>query len=80
MVFTDDYETICTQRTRYCESGSIETPSHGRGKRALIPNGRYISSEDENKEPLHQVNVEKVSHQSFDSSGMSLLDRQGMVL
>ena len=45
MVFTDDYETICTQRTRYCESGSIATPSHRRGKRALIPNGRYITSE-----------------------------------
>ena len=59
MVFTDDYETICTQRTQYCESGLIEIPSHGRGKRALIPN----------------VNVEKVSHQSFDSSGMSLLGK-----
>ena len=58
---TDDYETIRLRMVQYCETGSLKTPNHGRGKRGLRPNCKYASSEDE--EELNElVTQEKVLH------------------
>ena len=56
---TDDYETIRLSMVQYCETGSLKTPNHGRGKRGLRPNGRYASLEDED-EPNKLLTQEKV--------------------
>ena len=51
------------QRTRYCDTGSVKTPIHGRGERNLVPNGRYISSDDEGGSQRQQADVEKVMYE-----------------
>ena len=49
---------------RYIETGSVKTPSHGRGKRTTRPNGRYAISDEEEDSELgqqsHQTTQEKV--------------------
>ncbi len=58
---TDDYEAIRLRMVQFCETGSLETPNHGRGKRGLRRNCKYASSGDE-EEPkeLLVVTQEKV--------------------
>jgi hypothetical protein len=67
--FIDDYETIRLHMVRYIETGSVKTPSHGRGKRNTKPNVRYAVSDgekdDETSQQLHQTTQEKVLHKQF---------------
>ena len=52
---TDDYETIRLYLSQYCDTGSLKTPNHGRGKRAFRPNGRYTVSDDEDEQPSESI-------------------------
>jgi hypothetical protein len=52
---TDDYETIRLHLSQYCDTGSLKTPNHGRGKRILRPNGRYTNSDDEDEQPAESI-------------------------
>ena len=47
--------------TRYCATGSTDSPVHGRGQRTAKKNGRYIESDEEWKETEELVAQEKVS-------------------
>lgn len=58
-LLTDDYETSRLHMVRYCETGSLKTPNHGRGKRKPLPNGKYTTVDDDDQEPRHAT-MEKV--------------------
>lgn len=60
VLVTDDYETIRLHMIQYCETGSLKTPNHGRGKRGLKANGWYANSDDGSEGPKQQVTWEKV--------------------
>ena len=53
MFLIDDYDDSRQHMTMYLESGSVETPSHGRGKRASRPNTKYLESDED-------VDIERV--------------------
>ena len=47
--------------TRYCATGSTDSPVHGRGKRTAKKNGIYFESDEEWEGTEEQVTQEKVS-------------------
>mgnify|MGYP002803617969 CR=1 FL=1 len=47
IMFLDDYEMIRQHMKRYIETGSTNTPCHGRGQRNSRKNSRFDESEEE---------------------------------
>ena len=47
--------------TRYCATGSTDSPVHGRGQRTAKKNGTYFESDEEWEETEEDVSQEKVS-------------------
>lgn len=61
MIVLDDYEVIREYAKRYSETGSTDTPSHGRGKRVSRKNTKYQSdSEEVSEEEDSPMAIEKV--------------------
>ena len=46
-MFPDDYETIRQHMKRHIETGSTNTPCHGRGQRTSRKNSRFDEFEEE---------------------------------
>ena len=58
-MYLDDYESIRQHMTRYIETGSIATPSHGRGQRTSQKTSRYDDSDEESER--ERVNFKRLS-------------------
>ncbi|CAB3984064.1 Hypothetical predicted protein [Paramuricea clavata] len=66
--FSDDYESIRQHMTRYIETGSIATPSHGRGQRTSQKTSRYDDSNEESEQERSPKRQKRQQHSRNDST------------
>ena len=57
IMFLDDYEMIRQHMKRYIETGSTNTPCHGRGQRNSRKNSRFDESEEAKFENLKVTRI-----------------------